>query len=295
MIVTAGAAGIHIIDQDTAIPIDGGVTALVARSGELLAATGDGRILRSPDTRTWATVSVVRGPDVRCLLAVGDAVLVGTAEAALYRVEGERADRVESFDSVAGRETWFTPWGGPPDTRALASGGEAIYANVHVGGIPRSRDGGVSWEPTIDVDADVHHVVAHDATVLAPCASGLAVSTDAGATWRIDDGGLHGGYCRAVAVAEDAVLVSASTGPFTKRAALYRRPVGSDGAFERCGSGLPEWFGSNIDTHALAARGSTAAFAADGRIWRSDDAGRTWDVAADEPDSVRAVALFPAA
>jgi hypothetical protein len=30
--------------------------------------------------------------------------------------------------------------------------GAVLLVNVHVGGIPRSADGGASWQPTIDTD-----------------------------------------------------------------------------------------------------------------------------------------------
>ncbi|HEX2031316.1 MAG TPA: hypothetical protein VHL78_07960, partial [Actinomycetota bacterium] len=192
---------------------------------------------------------------------------------------------------------WHTPWRGPPDTRSLSAGPDGtLYANVHVGGILRSQDG-ESWTPTIDIDADVHQVLAHPDrpdTVLAACAWGLAVSRDRGATWSIEYDGLHGRYCRAVAVAGDAVLVSASTGPFTDRAAVYRRALDADRPFERCSDGLPEWFPANIDSHCLAASGDTVAFGTgDGRVFRSDDRGRIWEEAASGLPPVRAVVFGP--
>ena len=36
-----------------------------------------------------------------------------------------------------------------------------LLANVHVSGVSRSTDGGVTWQPSIDVDSDVHEVRAH--------------------------------------------------------------------------------------------------------------------------------------
>src|SRR5205085_6124137 len=108
--------------------------------------------------------------DVTCLLPVDGTVMVGVAGAHLVRLTGAGlAERVGSFDDVPGRDRWYTPWGGPPDTRSLAAAHGVVYANVHVGGIARSRDGGHSWEPTIDVDADVHQVLAADERVLAAC------------------------------------------------------------------------------------------------------------------------------
>jgi hypothetical protein len=242
----------------------------------------------------WVQVAEIEGPRGRCLLATEDGLFIGTAEAGLIRYEDGVLVPVKGFQQVDGREAWYTPWGGPPDTRSMARDGAGrLHANVHVGGIPRSTDGGETWAPTIDVDADVHQVVTHPTepnVVLAACAPGLAISRDGGDTWDIDREGLHGPYCRAVAVAADHLLVSASTGPFTDRAAVYRRPLDADGPFERCTDGLPEWFPSNVDSHCLVADGTTVALGtAEGEVFRSGDAGGSWERLADELPAVRAL------
>ncbi|HEV3400829.1 MAG TPA: hypothetical protein VG078_03320, partial [Acidimicrobiales bacterium] len=242
----------------------------------------------------WEQVaSFDEAPPARCLAVAGDDVLVGTAEAHLLRVRDGRAEPVVGFEKAEGREGWYTPWGGPPDTRSLAVGADGtVYANVHVGGIVRSSDGGETWEPTIDVDTDVHQVLAAPSgTLLAPCAYGLATSADGGDSWDIVTDGLHATYLRAAAVAGDDVLVSASTGPGGERSAVYRRP-GGQGAFERCREGLPEWLRGNVDTGTLAANGDLVVFAsADGALYASSDAGRTWETLTEGLPRVTAVAL----
>ena len=129
----------------------------------------------------------------------------------------------------------------------------AIYANVHVGGVLRSRDRGRSWQPTIDIHADVHQVDFDSGSglLLAASLGGLAVSEDRGESWAFNTKGLHASYCRAVAVTGETVLVTASTGPFTNRAALYRIPLPADKAFEKCDAGLPKWF-SEKHRHAFS-------------------------------------------
>jgi hypothetical protein len=55
-------------------------------------------------------------------------------------------------------------------------------------------DGGRTWQPTIDINSDVHEVRAHQADpdiVVAASAIGLCISRDAGATWTIERDGLH--------------------------------------------------------------------------------------------------------
>lgn len=274
------------------------VGALIDDESGWWALVGDHEVWHgSSEGRDWR-LQATADQRLTCLAPGPTGVLVGTAGAHLLRLADGRLETVAGFDEVAGRDRWYTPWGGPPDTRSLAHDGEGTtYANVHVGGIVASADGSRSWRPTgIDIDADVHQVLAGagPGLVLAACADGLAVSDDAGATWRIDDDGLHATYSRAVAVAGDTVVVSASTGPGGDRSGLYRRPLGATGPFERCSRGLPAWFEGNIDTGCLAATGDTVAFAAgDGSIFVSTDGGASFDEAATGMDDVTFMALTP--
>jgi len=117
-------------------------------------------------------------------------------------------------------------------------------------------------------------------TAVAATGTGFATSRDGGRTWAMDDEGLHACYLRAVAVAGDAVVVSASRGPGGGDPALYRRPL-SGGAFERVGAGLPE-LGGNVDTGWVVADGDLVAVAlADGSVHCSADGGRTFDCVAE--------------
>jgi hypothetical protein len=250
-------------------------------------------VRRDPDG-AWAEVARSE-LELVCVVATSRGVFVGTEEAHLLRLgdDGVLAP-VEAFETIEGRDEWFTPWGGPPAVRSIAldlSG--RLHANVHVGGIPRSVDTGVSWEPTIDIDADIHQVVAHPSepdVVLAAGAVGLAVSVAGGARWRIEREGLHATYARAVAVAGDHVLLTVSNGPRGGRAAIYRTVLEPGSAFERCTVGLPEWFDRNIDSGWLDARGGEVAFGTgDGEVYRSDDAGERWTLAAAGLPSIRAV------
>lgn len=222
------------------------------------------------------SVDVVGDLRAHCVAVTRAGTLVGTSQAQLLRVAPAGPEASSTFAKVPGRDGWYTPWGDPADTRSIAEDAGAIYVNVHVGGIPRSRDLGVSWAPTIDVDADVHEVWTGPGRVLAACARGLAVSQDGGDAWTIHTEGLHATYCRAGAMCGETVLVSASTGPSSSHAAVYRgRPDGS--SLERCRRGLPEWFEGNIDSHCVGARpdGSLAAFVTtDGRVFASEDEAR---------------------
>jgi hypothetical protein len=259
------------------------VTAL-AHEGRTLWALVDGQSLwRSIDGERWSQVAQADSADVTCLWPTPSGLLIGTEGARLLRLENNTLVRVQSFDHVEGRDAWYTPWGDPADTRSVsADRSGAIYVNVHVGGVVRSRDDGRSWRPTVDIEADVHQVLAHPerpGIVFAAAAIGLGVSLDGGESWRFETEGLHATYLRAVAVAGDTVLVSASTGPSGRRAAVYRTRGDGRGPLEQCREGLPEWFHGNIDTGCLAASGSAVAFGTEnGAVYLSLDGGRRWEL-----------------
>ncbi|MGH2752275.1 MAG: WD40/YVTN/BNR-like repeat-containing protein [Actinomycetota bacterium] len=240
----------------------------------------------------WSHLATAEGVRLNCLLPLGKGLLVGASGAHLFRLTGEGLQLVDGFERAEGRDEWFTPWGGPPDVRSL-SGSGPILANVHVGGILRSGDG-ESWSQTIDITCDVHEVIAQpDGLVLAATARGLGISRNGGESWSFEQAGLHATYCRAVAVCENYVLLSASLGPRGGRAAVYRRAVTEHGPFEKCNSGLPEWFGDNIDTGCLASSGRRAAFATgDGRVFLSEDCGGEWKELAGGLPPIRQVSLI---
>jgi photosystem II stability/assembly factor-like uncharacterized protein len=166
-----------------------------------------------------------------------------------------------------------------------------VYVNVHVGGVLRTQDGGERWVQTIDPDVDVHQVArAPDGRLYAATgAAGLASSRDGGATWEYTTDGLHGTYARAVAPVPGAVIVSASTGPFTKEGAVYRLADG-DTSFERCDRGIPAHFDGNIDSHWIASAGNAVACVGpDETAYASDDGGVNWRVLAEGVAKPRAV------
>ena len=298
-ILAATDEGLHLVEAAGGVRID----ALAGRAVPALAADGDRRwaiadgkeLWGSAGGARWSLVAKVLRRKATCLGVTAGGLLVGTAGAHLLRLDGDTLVTVGSFDEVDGRVAWHTPWGAPADTRSISGGDTAVYVNVHVGGVLRSTDGGSSWRPLLDIEHDVHQVLAPDARpglVLVAAYDGFGVSEDCGDTWRWENDGLHAHYCRAVAVAGDVVLLSASAGHHGRRAALYRRPLVGDAGFERCGGGLPEWFPDNVDTGCLAARGRTVALgSADGAVFLSRDAGLRWETVAKGLAPVRGIAF----
>lgn len=236
------------------------------------------------------------GLGVNCVIQEGTGLYVGTASARLFAGDQETCafTPVGSFDGISGRDRWFTPWGAPPDVRSLAASNDgSLLVNVHVGGVWRSDDLS-HWDEVVEVGADTHQVLADNDTsvVIAAAAVGFGESDDNGATWRWTTDGLHAGYCRAVAVAGEMTLVSASTGPDTRQGAIYRRPRRSNRPFERCEKGLPAWFPFNVNTFQLAGAGEHAVLGtSDGRLFVSDDAGATWTTTAQDLPAIRCAAI----
>lgn len=221
----------------------------------------------------------------RCVLAVeGGQALVGTSDAHIVRVGGpEGSERDLLFDGVPTRGGWSTPWGGPADVRSLAMGPDGPYAGVHVGGV--WRRGRAEWMEIVPAEADDHQVVSAGEVVAVAAGIGVGQSHDAGETWHWSDDGMHGRYCRAAAIADGWLMASASTGPATTDAAVYRRPLTDPEApFERCGAeetgnghGLPRSFPHNIDTFEMAAAGPLVAVGTPtGELYLSEDSGARW-------------------
>jgi hypothetical protein len=250
----------------------------------------DGRsVCRRSYDGTWRTIATTH-VDLACLAAAGTALYLGTDDARLLHLTADGVVvPLEGFDRTPGRDRWYAGTAlinghlvGPPlgiRSMTATSDGRALLANVHVGGIPRSTDGGETWEATIDIDCDVHEVRAHPFRpniAIAAAAAGLCISRDGGMTWSVETDGLHAPYCSAVAFAENDILVAASTDHFASFGALYRRPVDGTHRLERV-NGLPEWLDGIVDTGCLAARGSALAVADQGgNLYESVDAGRSW-------------------
>lgn len=299
-IVVGTAAGLYEYGPGATLSLDplagSDITAIAIVPGQTWV-LADGRRLLCARGGAWEDVARVEGPAATCLAPAMGGSLVGTEGGHLLRLVGRELRRVESFEHVEGREAWYTPWGDPADVRSIAVGAEGtIHVNVHVGGIARSTDGGARWTATVDIEDDVHQVACHPtraSLVFAAAAVGLGVSEDGGATWRFAGEGLHAPYCRAVAVGDEALVLTASRGPSSRRAAVYRKRLDAGSLLERCVAGLPEWFSDNVDTGCVAAAGARVAFGTeDGRVFVSRDRGATWAEAAKGLPAVRCVALL---
>jgi hypothetical protein len=274
---------------------EGHFTALAREGSQWWAVLEGSELKRSDDGVRWSHAGKLEGLRLMALLPTAAGLLVGTSGAHLYVLQGGKLASLPSFDTAPGRDDWFNPASSRPDVHSLSQAPSgALFVNVHVGGIQRSEDEGKTWAPTIDVSADVHQVLfdAGSKRLLAAAARGFGVSDDQGKHWEFETRGLHASYLRALAVAGDTVLVSASTGPFTRNAAVYRKPVRGHAPFERCEQGLPRSFPENIDAHHLAASGSAVAFGtSSGHLYLSLDEGVRWSLMTEELPAIQCVVV----
>jgi hypothetical protein len=267
------------------------VCSLVAdgRGGVLAIVGGHSLYRRSPEGE-WTEIAKSEF-QLSCCVPIGNVVFVGTDDAHILRVDPDGAQQcLTGFDGVAGRDRWYAGsmiidgkrMGPPLGIRSMAAtcDGGVLLVNVHVGGVPRSTDAGLTWRPTIDIDSDVHQVCAHPARpdiVIAAAAVGLCISRDAGTTWTIEQRGLHAHHCSAVAFGRNDIFVSAATDPFTAQGAVYRRPIDSNGPLQPLGVGMPKWIDGIADTNCIATRDAMAAVIdRSGRLYVSHDDGATW-------------------
>ena len=208
-----------------------------------------------------------------------ETVWVGASGTTLYAIEGDRVSEDEFLSAAPGRDSWYTPWGGPPAVRSMALDADrTLYVNIHVGGLLRYDDTGLV--PTVDIESDVHQVTAHPTlkgAIFAATGWGLASSHN-GHDFEFRTEGLHANYCRAVAAFGDTVLISASTGPDTHRARIYRTGLW-EGNLTPVTTGLPDWFEQNVDTHCLITRADVTYVGLGDKVWASIDEGETWSEA----------------
>jgi len=238
--------------------------------------------------------------------AVDDKVYVGTDDARVLILD-ERGNlvQIDCFESIEGRDSWLAGTAiidgqevGPPlGVRSLSGAANGcLFANVHVGGIPRSADAGATWTPTIDVNLDAHEVRVSPTNrnlVAAATAAGLCMSHDGGSSWSIHTDGRHAPYCSAVAISREHIFVAASESHFSQEGAIYRRGIEpSSEPLEKVGAGLPNWLGGIVDTSCIASsEEDMALISATGDVYVSTNAGLNWHKREENIASVSSVLI----
>jgi hypothetical protein len=256
--------------------------------GACVAVVDGNQIWRRSAAAEWslvatADITLVSIVSVNGTIFAGNGTMIrgGTSDAVLVRVmPNNEVERVTGLDNTPGRATWVG--NGPPlHVRSLTAtaDGSAIMAAVHVGGIPRTADGGKTWSPTIPIQFDVHEVRSHPSSplVAAATAVGLCVSSDGGRNWTVIKEGLPITNSLAVAVLDDEILFSIQDGPFAERSQIWRWRIGGK-RVEQVRQGLPEWLKGKVDTaHLAAGKGQAALVDNGGDLWLSKSGSTGWE------------------
>ena len=230
--------------------------------------------------------------NISALTLSGSDIIAATDEPALIRIDPQGClERLNGFDQIEGRAQWFAQ--GPPlHIRSLTTSadGTTLMAAVHVGGIPRSIDAGMTWAPTIPIMDDVHEVRAHETraeVAAAVTAYGLIISQDAGQSWKLLADGPEVTHGLALTILPDEVLFSVQEDPFAKRSQIWRHRLDGRAMIEQVRDGLPQWLDGKVDTAQMASNNTNnrAAFV-DGsmKLWLSQRGSTGWNhIASDVP------------
>ncbi len=232
-------------------------------------------------------------------------LLFGTEPPHIYRWPDPTGKpvKMKAFEQLECRKKWFTPWGGPPAVRSLAcSKKNWVYADIHVGSIMRSSDGGENWEPvTPSLNQDVHQVnttpIAPD-RVYANTADAVWISHDRGNSWQHRPFPHDATYGRAIDIhpfQPDCLLASVSQGPHEENDVQGRlfRTDNEGQTWTHVTAGFPAYTKNNINTHCLAFdQQGTAWGAVENNLYCSLDQGKTWSLTWRSPNNIRLLSGF---
>jgi hypothetical protein len=224
------------------------------------------------------------------------AVYAGTEPSNLYRTEDDGAtwEAFPALPELPSAPGWsFPPRPWTSHVRWIAphpADADLLFVGIELGGVMRSTDGGATWEDRKPGSYhDSHAVQTHPLApgrVYEAAGEGVAISDDAGATWRPVDAGqqLHYNWGLAVDPA-DPDLWYVSTARSAREAhrrdgdaqALLHRKRG-DAPWEALSGGLPQLL-PYMPYALLTLREQPNTLLMgwqNGELWRSDNAGDSW-------------------
>ena len=165
-------------------------------------------------------------------------VYVGSEPATVFCSHdgGECWEECVGFRAVPEAPQWFfhaeTRQAHVRDVRLAPHDPRSLYAGIEVGGVVRSRDGGVSWQQLPGTHDDIHCLSLSQArpqTVYVATAQGPYRSDDEGQHWARINHGLQRPYALHISAAPDdadLVLVTVSTNARRQQPQLYRSTIG---------------------------------------------------------------------
>lgn len=223
-------------------------------------------------------------------------LLIGCTPPNLYKLEEDKgeAQPVKSFQNLAVRENWYTPWGGPPAVRSMDKTSDGwVYADIHVGSIMRSPDHGMTWEPVKPtLHKDVHEVATSKSDpnrVYANTYLSVYVSEDRGETWSHRSGALRDRYGRGIAIhptEPDVILCGVSDGPSGSNVHGQLYWTEDAGLNWIHADGFPDSTRKNIDTFHIQFTGDHAWASDENNLYHSKDKGKTWELFWTAPEEI---------
>jgi hypothetical protein len=222
-------------------------------------------------------------------------VWAGTEPSALFRSEDEGNTWQErpALRTIPSAPTWsFPPRPWTHHVRWITPDPvvpERLFVGIELGGVMRSVDAGLTWEDRKHgSEPDAHTLGAHPLApgrVYEAAGAGYSESHDGGATWHHRNEGLDHWYLWGLAVDPtdpETIVVSAAAGPRQAHdrshaeSTVYRATAGRAWEVVR---GLPGPRGTRACELAAnhAEPGVFYAATREGEVYRSPDAGLTWD------------------
>ena len=224
------------------------------------------------------------------------AIFAGTEPSSLYRSRdgGATWEDLATLRDLPSSPTWsFPPRPWTSHVRWISphqANPQLIYVGIELGGVMRSTDGGTTWEDRKPGSYhDSHSVRTHPTAlerVYEAAGGGVAMSDDAGASWREIDDGMDRHYVWGLAVDPvdpDLWYVSATHSARyahgdrnSAEAYIYRRR-GSE-PWQVVGRGLPDPLPVMPYALLVPQNRPNEVFAGfrDGQIWHSADQGEHW-------------------
>ena len=220
-----------------------------------------------------------------------ETVYAGSEPAALFRSSngGDGWEECPGFRAVPESSQWYfhseSRDSHVRDLRVSPNDSNYLYAGIEVGGMVRSRDGGVSWQQLPGIDDDIHCVnLSGDRpkSVYVATANGPFRTHNEGDGWELINAGLDRRYTLHIAAAPDdadLVLVTVSTNARRQNPQFYRSTDGGSHwqLVEAVGQG------ENAEDMVVAfewdpqAPGRVYAGTDGGILFCSQDRGETWE------------------
>lgn len=251
--------------------------------------------------QTWVAAGF-GGQPVKAIAAsrlVPGMLYAGTKPACLFfsRDYGRHWQELTAFRKIFSRRFWFSPAEKP--FSAYVQGialspvdPNVILVGIEAGAVVRSEDGGITWQDhRRGALRDCHSITFHAshgawAYEGGGSGAGIAISQDAGNTWKQPKVGLdrhYGWACAADPQQPEICYVSVSPSPLKAHgdqdAQAYIFRSTASGAWEKLGGGLPQPL--KTMPYALLTNpsepGCIYAGLSNGDIWRSSTQGDQWE------------------